>query len=104
MEITIWPVRTWPTSQKRRLLISLGSLVLVCSFLVFSPLRVFAAGATIDDQAGVLDSNQVQTAAAQLSYTILIYTTKTFTGDQASLDQSPPHHPPDQNSLALVIH
>ena len=79
------------------------ALVTVCALLLLTTVNVLASTVTINDQAGVLDAGRVQADAAQLPDPILIYTTKTFTGDQDALNQSTREQLPDQNSIAIGI-
>lgn len=51
----------------------------------------------------MLDASQVQAEAAKLSYSMLIYTTKTFSGDQNAFNQATRQRLPDQNSIAIGI-
>ena len=79
------------------------ALVTVCSLFLLTTLHVEASTVTINDQAGVLDAGRVQADAAQLPDPMLIYTTKTFTGDQDALNQSTREQLPDQDSIAIGI-
>ncbi len=80
-------------------------LAVVAAFSLFllAAMNVQANTVTINDQAGVLDIGKVRTEAAKLSSPILIYTTKTFSGDQDALNQSTREQLPDQNAIAIGI-
>jgi hypothetical protein len=75
----------------------------VCALFLLTTINVQASTVTINDQAGVLDAGRVQTDAAQVPNPMLIYTTKTFTGDQDALNQSTREQLPDQDSIAIGI-
>ena len=79
-----------------------GSLDGVCA-VALTTVNVLASTVTINDQAGVLDAGRVQADAAQLPDPMLIYTTKTFTGDQDALNQSTREQLPNQNAIAIGI-
>jgi len=87
----------------RRCIVACLALVTVCSLFLFSTVTVQANTVTINDQAGVLDAGRVQAEAAMLPVPVLIYTTKTFTGDQDALDQSTRAQLPEQNAIAIGI-
>ncbi len=81
-------------------------LLIICA-LSFIPLtvfpHVFADSVTIDDQAKVLDASQVQTEATKLPYAMLVYTTKTFDGDQNALDQTTRDRLPGQDAVGIGL-
>src|SRR2546421_4107593 len=79
------------------------ALLTVCALFLLTTINVQASTVTINDQAGVLDAGRVQTDAAQVPDPMLIYTTKTFTGDQDALNQSTREQLPDQDSIAIGI-
>ena len=87
----------------RHSIVACLALVTVCALLLLTTVNVQASTVTINDQAGVLDAGRVQAEAAQLPVPILIYTTKTFTGDQDALNQSTREQLPDQDSIAIGI-
>ena len=62
------------------------ALVTMFSMFLLTTVTVQADSVTINDQAGVLDAGRVQAEAAKLPVPILIYTTKTFTGDLDALN------------------
>src|SRR5947209_5741828 len=81
--------------------------ILVCLALVMvfllTVLNVQANTVTINDQSGVLDAGRVRAEAAKLPVPVLIYTTKTFNGDQDVLNQSTHEQLPNQNAIAIGI-
>jgi uncharacterized membrane protein YgcG len=87
----------------RRSIVVCLALVTVCALLLLTTMNVQASTVTINDQAGVLDTGRVQADAAQLSEPMLIYTTKTFTGDQDALNSSTREQLSDQNAIAIGI-
>ena len=87
----------------RRSLVVCLALVTVCALLLLTTVNVLASTVTINDQAGVLDAGRVQAEAAQLPVPVLIYTTKTFTGDLNALRQSTIEQLPNQDSIAIGI-
>ncbi|HTD19168.1 MAG TPA: hypothetical protein VK667_06510, partial [Ktedonobacteraceae bacterium] len=58
------------------------------SLFLLTALNAQANTVTIDDQSRVLDVGKVRAEAAKLANSMLIYTTKTFNGDQNALNQS----------------
>ena len=84
----------------RTFLIVFGLLLLL---FVVSTERVYANTVTINDQSGVLDSNKVRSDAAQLPVSVLIYTTRTFTGDQTALDNDARSHLSGTNMVDIAI-
>jgi len=77
--------------------------VTVCSLFLSTTVNVEASTVTINDQAGVLNAGRVQTEAAKLPVPLLIYTSKTFIGDQDTLNQFTRQQLSDQNAIALGI-
>src|SRR5579859_1951268 len=82
--------------------------LLVAMILALTPVLLTSWGAlantaTIDDQAHVLDVNQVQAEAAKLSAAVFIYTTKTFTGDQDALNQDARSRLPNQQTIDIGV-
>jgi hypothetical protein len=66
------------------------SLFAICATFVLLQILasgVFAAAVNVYDNAGVLNTSQVQSAASQLKYPIDIYTTNKFTGTKAVFGQ-----------------
>ena len=74
-----------PTKARcsRALLIAFSLLVV---WFVVSSGSAYANTITIQDQSNVLNASKVRSEAAQLPASVLIYTTRTFTGDQVALD------------------
>jgi hypothetical protein len=73
------------------------------SLLLLTTLNVQASTVTIKDQAGVLNAERVQAEGAKLPVPVLIYTTKTFNGDQDALNQYTREQLPNQNAIAIGI-
>ncbi|MFL5627795.1 MAG: hypothetical protein ACJ788_19620 [Ktedonobacteraceae bacterium] len=80
-------------------------LAVAAAFSLFflTAMNVQANTVTINDQSGVLDIGKVRAEAAKLPSPILIYTTKTFSGDQDALNQSTRAQLPNQNAIAIGI-
>lgn len=87
----------------RRFILVCLALVTMFSVFLLTTLNVEANTVTINDQAGVLDAGRVQAEAAKLSTPMLIYTTKTFNGDQDALNRSTREQLPNQNAIAIGI-
>ena len=87
----------------RRFIFACLALVTVCSLFLSTTVNVEASTVTINDQAGVLNAGRVQTEAAKLPVPLLIYTSKTFIGDQDTLNQFTRQQLSDQNAIALGI-
>ena len=87
----------------RRSIVARLAIVTVCMLFLFTTMNVQASTVTINDQAGVLDARRVQAEAAQLPVPVLIFTTKTFTGDQDAFNQYTREQVPDQTSIAIGI-
>ncbi len=82
------------------------------SLIVFSLLMMlfmasanhaYANTVTINDQSGVLNASKVRSDAAHLPVSVLIYTTSTFTGDQAALDNDARSHLSSTNTVDIAI-
>ncbi len=71
-------------------------------FLVMSS-NAYANAVTITDQAGVLDAGKVRAEAATLTNPIVIFTTKTFGGDQEALNQATREQLTTQDAIAIEI-
>jgi hypothetical protein len=85
----------------RRSIVACLAFVTVCALFLLTTVNVQASTVTIKDQAGVLDSGRVQAEAEQLP--ILIFTTKTFTGDKDAFNQYTREQLPNQDSIAIGI-
>lgn len=85
----------------RRSIVACLALVTVCALLLLNTVNVQASTITINDQAGVLDAGRVQAEAEQLP--ILIFTTKTFTGEKDAFNQYTREQLPNQDSIAIGI-
>lgn len=86
-----------------RSILSCIALVTLFSLFLLTTLNVQANTVTIKDQAGVLNPGRVQAEAAKLPVPILIYTTKTFNGDQDALNQYTREQLSNQNAIAIGI-
>lgn len=87
--------------QHGRAFLIVFSLVLL--LFVASTERVYANTVTINDQSGVLDSNKVRSDAVHLPVSVLIYTTRTFTGDQTALDNDARSHLSGTDTVDIAI-
>src|SRR5260370_38801312 len=87
---------------RRSILVCLA-LVTMFSLFLLTTLNVQANTVTINDQAGVLDAGRVQAEAAKLPVQMIIYTTKTFNGDQDALNRSTREQLPNQNAIVIGI-
>ena len=87
----------------RHSIVTCLALLTVCALLLLTTVNVLASTVTINDQAGVLDAGRVQADAAKLPDPMLIYTTKTFTGDQDALNTYTRAELPDQNAIGIGI-
>ena len=96
-------ISLWLRAPIRRSIFTCLALVIVCSLFLLTTVNVQANTVTISDQAGVLNAGMVRAEAAKLPDPILIYTSKTFTGDQDALNQSTREALPDQDSIAIAI-
>ena len=90
-------------ARTRRSILVCLALVTMFSMFLLTTLNVQANTVTINDQAGVLDAGRVQAEAAKLPVPMLIYTTKTFNGDQDALNRSTRDQLPNQNAIAIGI-
>jgi hypothetical protein len=86
----------------RRSIVACLALVAVCALFLFT-VNVQASTVTINDQAGVLDTGRAQADVAQLPVPVLIFTTKTFTGNQDAFNQYTREQLPSQTSIAIGI-
>ena len=86
---------------KRRYKLILIILAAACS--VFLATSAQANAVTITDQARVLDVGKVKAEAGTLANPVLIFTTKTFGGDQEALNQATREQLTTQNAIAIEI-
>src|SRR5260370_10355380 len=77
-----------------------ATIAALCLTLVTS-MSVLADTVHIYDDAHVLDQSQILNSAANLSYPLDIYTTKTFTGSTADFDRRTAGH--IGNNLNLIV-
>ncbi len=92
-------------AHKRRLapLLLLAPL-LALALLCFTTMRVSAASKiTINDASNVLNVGQVQDDAKQFPDPLLIYTTKSFAGDQNALNNQTHAYITDQSEVVIGI-
>jgi hypothetical protein len=90
-------------ARVHRSILPLPAVIAAFSLCLFTTLSVQANTVTINDLSGVLDAGKVRTEAAKLSKPLLIFTTKTFSGDQNALDQSTRAQLPTQDAIAIGI-
>ena len=64
---------------------------------------VFANTVHISDQANVLNTSQVQSAASNLNYPVNIYTTNTFNGTETAFDQRADAKITSKNLIVVAI-
>ena len=76
---------------------------LLCMLFMVSTSNAYANSVTINDQSGVLNSSKVRSDATHLPVSVLIYTTRTFTGDQAALDTDARNHLSGTNTVDIAI-
>ena len=79
------------------------ALVTMFSLFLLTTVHVQASTVTINDQAEVLDVGKVQAEAAKLPGPVLIYTTKTFTGDQDALNTYTRDQVTDLDAIVIGI-
>ncbi len=71
--------------------------------LLLTSLSAEASAVTITDQAGVLDTGRVLTEARKLNNPVVIFTTRTFGGDQEALNQAAREQLPTQDAIAIEV-
>lgn len=79
------------------------AIIMALALVLLTNMNASANTVTINDQAGVLDQGKVQSEAAKLSVPVLIYTTKTFSGDSDTFQQQTHSMLPDQHFLAIGV-
>ena len=78
--------------------------LLALALLCFTTMRVSAASkVTINDASNVLNVQQVQDDAKQFPDPLLIYTTRSFTGDQNALNSQTSAYITDQSEVVIGI-
>ena len=90
-------------SLAQRFTISLITLVTALCLLLATTPAAQANTVNISDPAGVLNTNQVRSEAANLPDPISIYTTKTFTGTSSDFDQRTRTHITSPNLIVIAI-
>lgn len=71
--------------------------------LLLTSSYAWAGTVTVNDQAGVLDAQKVQAEAAQLPVPVVIYTTKTFSGDMNAFKQLVRNLLPGPKSICIGV-
>ena len=90
-------------APRRRLWISLiATLAAFCLLLLTTP-GALADTVNISDKAGVLNTSQVQSEAANLSYPVNIYTMNNFTGSESAFNQEAVRTLNDAHNPRLII-
>src|SRR6266480_4466019 len=88
---------------RRRLVMGLiATLAAICLLLV-TTLGALADTVNISDKAGVLNTSQVQSEAANLSYPVNIYTMNNFTGSESAFNQEAVRTLNDAKNPRLII-
>ncbi len=90
-------------SRAYSIVLVLAAFVAAFSFLLVTSLSAEANAVTITDQARVLDGGRVQAEASKLANPIVIFTTRTFGGDQHALNQAAREQLPTQDAVAIEI-
>ena len=90
-------------SLVRRLNISLIGIISAFCLLLATTIATQANTVNISDPAGVLNTSQVRSEAANLPDPINIYTTNSFTGTSADFDQRARSHITNPNLIVIAI-
>jgi hypothetical protein len=88
---------------KRSLLLGLVATLAAISLLLVTTFGVLADTVNISDKAGVLNTSQVQSAAANLPYPVNIYTMNNFTGTESAFNQEAVRTLAKANNPRLII-
>ena len=94
---------TYILSKVHSIVLLLFTFFAAFSLMLLTSFNAEANAVTITDQAGVLNVGKVRTEAATLANPIVIFTTKTFGGDQAALNQATREQLPTQDAIAIEI-
>src|SRR5260370_18633964 len=90
-------------SPRRRLVMGLiATLAAFCLLLATMP-GVLADTVNISDKAGVLNTSQVESEAANLPYPVNIYTMNNFTGSESAFNQEAARTLKDAHNTRLII-
>src|SRR6266487_6468082 len=90
-------------SPRHRLLIGLiATLAAFCLLLATTP-GALADTVKISDKAGVLNTSQVQSEAANLPYPVNIYTMNNFTGSESAFNQEAVRTLNDLHNPRLIV-
>ena len=90
-------------SSSRRLVMGLIVILAACCLLLVTSLGVLADTVNIYDKAGVLNTSQVQSEAANLPYPVNIYTMNNFTGSETAFNQETARTLNDAHNPRLII-
>jgi uncharacterized membrane protein YgcG len=90
-------------SPKRILLLGLVATLAAISLLLVTTFGVLADTVNISDKANVLNTSQVQSAAANLPYPVNIYTMNNFTGTESAFNQEAVRTLTKANNPRLII-
>jgi hypothetical protein len=88
---------------RRRLVVGLIATLAAICLLLLTTLGALADTVHISDQAGVLNTSQVQSEAANLPYPVNIYTMNNFTGSESAFNQEAVRTLNDANNPRLII-
>src|SRR5438270_9634364 len=90
-------------SPRHRLVIGLIATLAVFCLLLVTTLGALADTVNISDKAGVLNTSQVQSEAANLPYPVNIYTMNNFTGSESAFNQEAASTLNKANNPRLII-
>ena len=89
--------------SSRRLVMGLFAMLAAFCLLLITSLGVLADTVNIYDKAGVLNTSQVQSEAANLPYPVNIYTMNNFTGSESAFNQEAIRTLNDAHNPRLII-
>ena len=90
-------------SPRHRLVIGLIATLAVFCLLLVTTLGALADTVNISDKAGVLNTSQVQSEAANLPFPVNIYTMNNFTGSESAFNQEAVRTLNDAHNPRLII-
>jgi hypothetical protein len=90
-------------SRRRGLMMSLIVTLATFCLLLFTTRGSLADTVNISDKAGVLNTSQVQSEAANLSYPVNIYTMNNYTGSESAFNQEAVRTLNDAHNPRLII-
>jgi hypothetical protein len=82
---------------------SMLAAAMACCLLLLATVSAFASNVYISDAANVLNTSQVQSQAANLSYPVSIYTTNTFTGTKSQFQSQTASKITNSNLIVIAI-